>query len=86
MKYAISALALALSTIPATAAVLDCDELIETIAKRLDSKHVSDYELSAVPVKESHAGKEVGRCEKGAKKVMLERDVSKHKAPEDDRT
>ena len=39
------------------------DELIDKISRRLESKHVTDYQLKAVPVEEKHPGKEVGRCE-----------------------
>jgi hypothetical protein len=79
MKYFLTLLALAGVTLPAPAAGLDCDELIDKISRRLESKHVTDYQLKAVPVEERHAGKEVGRCERGSKKVMLERGKSENK-------
>lgn len=73
MRRVLLMLGLAVATLPASAKVLDCDELIEKIAKRLDGKKVTDYGLTAVPVAEMHPGKEVGRCQRGAMKVMLER-------------
>ena len=73
MPKLILAAMLALSSLSASAALLDCDELIEKISKRLESKGISDYQLSAVPVKEAHAGKEVGTCQGGSMKVMLVR-------------
>lgn len=73
MRHVISALLLALASLPATAALLDCDELIEKVSKRLESKGIKDYQLSAVPVKEQHAGREVGTCQGGTMKVMYER-------------
>ncbi|HMW78301.1 MAG: DUF1161 domain-containing protein [Betaproteobacteria bacterium] len=80
MKRLFALLALAGCALPALAAGLDCDELIDKISRRLESKHVTDYQLKAVPVEEKHPGKEVGRCERGSKKVMLERGKSEGKA------
>lgn len=76
MKPIVLACGLALAALfatPASAAVLDCDELLDKIAKRLESKKITDYQLKAVPVAEKHPGKEVGRCQRGSMKVMLER-------------
>ncbi len=73
-------LALAGFSRPALAAGLDCDELIDKISKRLDSKRVTDYQLKAVPVEEKAPGKEVGRCERGSRKVMLERGKASEKS------
>ncbi|MBK7898682.1 MAG: DUF1161 domain-containing protein [Azonexus sp.] len=80
MKHLLTLLALAGFALPAPAAGLDCDELIDKISRRLESKHVTDYQLKAVPVEEKHPGKEVGRCERGSRKVMLERGKSDNKA------
>ena len=59
-----------LLTFPAVATALDCDELVEKITQRLESKKITDYQLKAVPVDETHPGKEVGRCQGGTMKVM----------------
>lgn len=80
MKRCLLALCLAWGAMPASAKILDCDELIDKVAKRLESKHITDYALTAVPVGENHPGKEVGRCENGARKVMLERGKAAEKA------
>lgn len=70
MKHFFSlALGMALA-FPAAAAVLDCDELVEKITQRLESKHITDYQLKTVPVEENHPGREVGRCQGGTMKVM----------------
>ena len=80
MQRALLMLGLAVAALPASAEVLDCDILIEKIAKRLEGKKISDYELTAVPVAEKHPGKEVGRCQRGSMKVMLERGKGTGKA------
>lgn len=78
-RYAL-AICLAGGAVPVSAGILDCDQLIDKISKRLESKHITDYALTAVPVGESHPGKEVGRCEKSSKKVMLERGKTAEKS------
>lgn len=80
MQRTLLMLGLAVAALPASAQVLDCDVLIEKIAKRLDGKKVTDYGLTAVPVAENHPGKEVGRCNRGSMKVMLERGKEAGKA------
>ena len=68
--------------LPASAAVLNCDELVEKITQRLESKHITDYQLKTVPVEENHPGKEVGRCQGGAMKVMYLRGKPEENAAE----
>lgn len=78
MKRILCSLGFCLATLfafPASAAILDCDELVEKITQRLESKKIADYQLKVVPVNESHPGKEVGRCQGGSMKIMLERGI-----------
>ncbi len=68
--------------LPASAAVLNCDELVEKITQRLESKHITDYQLKTVPVDENHPGREVGRCQGGTMKVMYLRGKPEENAAE----
>lgn len=60
-----------LFSLPASAALLDCQPLAEKITKRLESKRIKDFELKVVPAGDKQTGKEVGRCQGGTMKVML---------------
>jgi hypothetical protein len=73
MRKILVSLMLALSSLTCSAAILSCDELIDKVSKRLESKGISDYQLTAVAIKEDHPGKEVGTCQGGTQKVMYER-------------
>ncbi len=53
----------------AAAAVKPCEELRAEIAAKLDSKGVKGYEL-AIATDAGEAGKVVGRCEDGSKKIV----------------
>lgn len=66
------ALTMGLTTaLPAAAkGVLNCDDLVDKLTKRLESKKVQDFVLKVVPAKEKHAGKVLGRCERGTMKVV----------------
>ena len=56
----------------AMAAGKPCEELKAEIASKLDAKGVKNYELEIVD-KEKVAGKDVGTCEAGKKKIVYNR-------------
>jgi hypothetical protein len=83
MKRILLMLCLVLPGFNASAAVLDCDDLIEKIAARLESKGIADFDLKAVPIAETHPGKKVGTCNQGSMKVLLQRGKSSEQAAAD---
>jgi hypothetical protein len=83
MKRILLMLCLVLPCFNASAAILDCDDLIEKIAARLESKGITDYQLKAVPIAETHPGKKVGTCNQGSMKVLLQRGKTDEKSDAD---
>lgn len=75
MKRALLSLGLLLATLPAAAAVKNCDELKDEIDGKLKAKGVSGYELTIVAADAEMAATavEVGSCEGGSKKILYSR-------------
>ena len=76
MKRALLSLGLLLATLPAAAAVKNCDELKDEIDGKLKAKGVSGYELMVVEADAPAAATavEVGSCDGGSKKILYRRD------------
>ena len=53
-----------------------CEELKSEIAAKLDAKGVKGYTLEIVEKDKDAAGKEVGTCEGGTKKIMYSKGAS----------
>jgi prolyl-tRNA synthetase len=66
--FATAAFFLSLGSV--SAAVKPCAELKAEIAAKLDSKGVKSYELSVADKNDKTAGKVVGTCEDGRKKIV----------------
>lgn len=77
MKHLVSTaatLTLALAAAPAFAAGTPCDEVMATIAAKLDAKGVVGYTLTPVPKDEvKPEDKTVGVCEAGTKRIVYVR-------------
>lgn len=58
------------ASMPAAAAVKNCEELKNQIEERLKSKKVATYSLEIVDAGKKAEGKVVGSCERGAKKIV----------------
>lgn len=58
------------ASLPAAAAVKNCEELKNQIEERLKSKKVATYSLEIVETAKKAEGKVVGSCERGAKKIV----------------
>jgi hypothetical protein len=63
----------AIAPAPAHAAPLDCDVLITQINDKLRQRGVAHYTLEAVPLDEPAAGRTVGQCQGGTRKVIYTR-------------
>lgn len=75
MKRALLSVGLLLATLPAAAAVKNCDELKAEIDGKLQAKGVSGYELTIVAADAETAptAVEVGSCDGGSKKILYSR-------------
>lgn len=72
--FAAAAIFLSLGSV--SAAVKPCAELKAEIAAKLDSNGVKGYELSIADKNDKAAGKAVGTCEDGRKKIIYSREKS----------
>ena len=58
-----------------------CEELKSEIATKLDAKGVKSYSLEIVPKDQDAAGKVVGTCEGGTKKIVYSRTAAAPQTP-----
>jgi hypothetical protein len=73
MKYIIAIASLACLPLAAQAAGKSCDELKTEIQAKLDAKGVAHYTLEVLDKDAESAGKVVGSCEAGTKKIVYTR-------------
>jgi len=74
----VAALAMPIS---ALAAGKPCEELKSEIAQKLEAKGVTSYSLEIVPKDQEAAGKVVGTCEGGTKKIVYDKTAAAAKKP-----
>ncbi|MDA8107303.1 MAG: DUF1161 domain-containing protein [Betaproteobacteria bacterium] len=73
MKRLALLLALAIPALPAFAAKLSCEALKTKIQDEIAAKGVKKFSLEIVPQGEAAAGKVVGSCDGGKKKIVYQR-------------
>lgn len=66
-------MALLLPCNEAAAARKDCNELREEIAAKIEARGVSSYSLQIVPPDSAAAGKVVGSCDGGSRRIVYQR-------------
>ena len=70
MKRLALLLALATPALPAFAAKLSCEALKARIQAKIEANGVKKFSLEIVPQGEAAAGKVVGSCDGGTKKIV----------------
>lgn len=68
-----------MTALPSFAAT-SCDDVIASIAKKIDGKGVKGYSLEAVAAADVKGGKVVGNCAAGVKKIVYTRGAAKAEA------
>jgi hypothetical protein len=76
MKRVVAALVLCLTVTPAFSQQKPCEELKSEIAKKLEAKGVTNYQLDIVATDDVKDQKVVGSCEGGTKKITYKRGTS----------